>query len=90
MLRQFAKSSNFDHGDISSLIGSNLHEVHMPDQDPESMDVEPPSYNVAHALREEVDNLRNMASAEQQIMENQMAQRDTQNAMNVRNELSQE
>ena len=31
-----------------------------------------------------------MASAEQQVMQNQMAQRDAQSAMNVRNELSQQ
>ena len=90
ILRQFAMNSNFEHGDISSLIGSGTHEVHMPDQDPEAMDTEPHLYNVAHDLTEEVDNLRNMASAEQQVMQNQMAQRDAQNAMNVRNELSQQ
>ena len=77
-LRQFAMNSNFDHGDIHSLIGSGTHEVHMPDRDPEAMDTEPPSYNVAHDLRQEVDNLQNMASAEQQVMQNQMAQRDAQ------------
>ena len=90
ILKQFAMNSHFDHGDISSLIGSNTHEVHMPDHDPEAMDTEPPSYNIAHDLREEVDNFRNTASAEQQVMQNQMAQRDAQNAMNVRNELSQQ
>ena len=56
----------------------------------EAMDTEPPSYTVEHDLRKEVDNLRNTASAEQQVMQNQMAQRDAQNAMNVRNELSQQ
>ena len=84
ILSQFAMNSNFDHGDISSLINSGTHEVHMPDQDPDAMDTEPPSYNVAQDLRQEVDNLQNMASAEQQVMQNKMAQRDTENAMNVR------
>ena len=75
---------------ISLLIGSGTHEVHMPDQDPGAMDTEPPSYNVARDLREEVDNLRKMASAELQVMQNQMAQGDAQNAVNVRKKLSHE
>ena len=90
ILKQFAMNNSFEHGDISLLIGSNTHEVHMPDHDPEAMDTEPPSYNVAHDLRGEVDNLRSTASVEQQVMENQMAQRDIQNAMNVGHELSQQ
>ena len=44
-------NSNVEHVDIPLLIGSGTHEVYMPDQDPEAMDAEPPSYTIAHDLK---------------------------------------